>query len=153
MLDSLRNILPNSNNQRDEPKTPKRLVLFFTGLDIAGPERYHLMMRQQHRYYARRFDVPMQVSPLNKNERPDSHFSSFTLDADWPEGKTRTQYYISDTQQEVEREAARSNFTRFPSYLYWYFKFFLNGVLPALFKRQIRASIVLSVPLLSLIHI
>ena len=143
--------MPNSNNQSDEPKTPKRLVLFFTGLDIAGPERYHLMMRQQHRYYARRFNVPMNISPLNKNERPKSHFSSFTLDADWPEGNTRTQYYISDTQQEVEREAARSNFTRFPSYLYWYFKFLFNGVLPALFKRQIRASIVLSVPLFGLI--
>ena len=109
------------------------------------------MMRQQHRYYARRFNVPMRISPLNKNERPDSHFSSFTLEADWPEGKTRTQYYVSDTQQEVEREAARSDFTRFPSYLYWYFRFFLNGVLPSLFKRQIRAGIVFSVPLIGLI--
>ena len=143
--------MPDLNNQSDEPKTTKRLVLFFTGLDIAGPERYHLMMRQQHRYYSRRFNVPMSISPLNKNERPNNHFSSFTLEADWPEGKTHTHYYISDTQQEVEREAARSNFSRFPSYLYWYLKFFLNGVLPSLFKRQIRAAIVFSVPLIGLV--
>ncbi|MEP3231584.1 MAG: hypothetical protein ABJO30_02005 [Hyphomicrobiales bacterium] len=143
--------MPNSNDQIDEPKVQKRLVLFFTGLDIAGPSRYHLMMRQQHRYYARRFNVPMSISPLDKNERPNSHFSSFTLEADWPEGKTLTQYYISDTQQEVEREAARSDFTRFPNYLYWYFRFFINGVLPPLFKRQIRAGIVFSVPLFGLI--
>ena len=109
------------------------------------------MMRQQHRYYARRFNIPMKISPLDKNERPESHFSKFTLEADWPEGKTLTQYYVSDTQKEVEREAARSDFTRFPSYLYWYFRFFINGVLPSLFKRQIRAGIVFSVPLLGLI--
>lgn len=143
--------MSDSNNQSDEPKTPKRLVLFFTGLDIAGPSRYHLMMRQQHRYYARRFNIPMSISPLNKNERPNSHFSSFTLEADWPEGKTLTQYYVSDTQKEIEREAARSDFTRFPNYLYWYFRFFINGVLPPLFKRQIRAGIVFSVPLFGLI--
>ena len=143
--------MSNSNNQSDEPRTTKRLVLFFTGLDIAGPERYHLMMRQQHRYYSRRFNVPMSISPLNKNERLDSNFCSFTLEADWPEGKTLTQYYVSDTQREVEREAARSNFIRFPYYLYWYCRFFINGVLPSLFKRQVRAAIVLSVPLLGLI--
>lgn len=109
------------------------------------------MMRQQHRYYARRFNIPMNISPLSKNVRPDSHFSSFTLEADWPEGKTLTQYYVSDTQQEVEREAERSNFTRFPSYIYWYFRFFLNGILPSMFKRQIRAAIVLSVPLFGIV--
>ncbi|MEP3631341.1 MAG: hypothetical protein ABJN04_15220 [Hyphomicrobiales bacterium] len=143
--------MPNWNDQIDEPKVQKRLVLFFTGLDIAGPSRYHLMMRQQHRYYARRFNVPMSISPLDKNERPENHFSKFALEADWPEGKTLTQYYISDTQKEVERDAARSDFIRFPNYLYWYFKFFLNGVLPSIFKRQIRAAVVLSVPLIGLV--
>lgn len=122
-----------------------------SGYDPAGTERYHLMMRQQHRYYARRFGVPLKLGPFEQNTRPQSNFSHFTINAEWPEGETTTHYYVSDWGMEVQQDAARSFAYRAPRYLYWYFKTWIVGVFAPLFKRQFRAAIVFSVPLIAIL--
>ncbi|MEP1442502.1 MAG: rhomboid family intramembrane serine protease [Hyphomicrobiales bacterium] len=143
--------MTDPNKQIAANQTPKRIVFFMSGYDRAGTARYHSIMSKQHRYYAKRFGVPMTVGPFNKNTRPQSHFSHFTIDAEWPEGNTTTNCYISDWQMEAQRDAEQSYFHRTRRYLYAYSKSWIFGWFQPIFKHQIRATILFSVPLIGLL--
>lgn len=117
-----------------------------SGYDGRGTIRYHRMMCQQHRYYKKRFKIPMSIGPFNKNIRPQSHFSHFTVEAEWPEGNSITNCYVSDWQMEIQNDAKRPYFQRILRFLYSYLKFCISGCFWPIFTRQIWAAIAFSVP-------
>lgn len=129
----------------------RRMVIFVTGYDPAGPDRYYLMLRQQTRYYTRRFGVPLELGPYEKNHRPDTYFSRTTIKADWPEGVCEIDYRISDWQDPVLEMAARPFWARSLVYLFWYLRYWLNGTFPSILKWQKKFAIVFSVPLIFLL--
>jgi len=131
--------------------TIRRMVIFVTGYDPAGPDRYYLMLRQQTRYYTRRFGVPLELGPYEKSRRPDTYFGRTTIRADWPEGVCEIDYRISDWQDPVLEMAARPFWVRSLVYLFWYLRYWVNGTSASILKWQKKFVIVFSVPFVFLL--
>ena len=131
--------------------TKNRLVVFLTGYDPAGPDRYYIMLRQQARYYQRRFSVPLKIGKYEKSKDNGTHFSHVSITSDWDGEHCQVDYRISDWQERVLNDAARPYWHRTLVYLFWYFNGWFNGVFLAILKWQKKFIIVFSVPLILLV--
>lgn len=134
-------------------KTPakRRMIVFMTGFDPAGPDRYNLMLRQQTRYYSRRFGMKLSLGDYEASHLPERLFARTTLRAEWPEGETEIIYRIADWQDSVHQMAARGFWKRCFTYLYWYMRGWQTGSFGRILKWQKKFAIVFSVPLILLI--
>lgn len=129
----------------------RRMIVFMTGYDKAGPDRIHLMLRQQSRYYTKRFGIPLKLGEFVRNELPSSYFSKIEIEAQWPEGNCHIDYFISDWQDSVLAMEALPFWRRSASYLHGYISSWLNGAFLKIAKWQAYFLIVFSVPLFCLL--
>jgi len=125
----------------------RRMVIFMTGFDPAGTQRYYLMLKKQSRYYTRRFGIPLQVGEFETVDQSKGSFGKTTFNAEWPEGECHVDYRIADWQDTVLAFYDLSFWQITMKYLYWYIANITGGIVHRIMKWQMKFMILFSVPL------
>lgn len=80
----------------------RRDVFFFPGYDIAGVGRYHRHLQRQCGWYARRFDVSFEVSPLTASSI--EHWKVAEVVARWPGAHVITRVHFCDWRADIAKD-------------------------------------------------
>lgn len=124
----------------------RRDLYYFPGYDVQGVQRYYRYLVRQSGWYARRFDVDIDVGPLRRSGIEGWLLAEVT--AHWPDGDVVTRYHFCNWRRDVLEGYKPATHTRYARLFAAWGRMTINGHTRRLWRAAPRFVTTLSLPLL-----